>query len=243
MNPLTTRYLSGEFEKVWHEIESANIQQLDVFQADDIRAVLHETFSRVAHNLKIIYKSLNDIGYHFASEHPLVTSDNNTDTQLKQLQDAVTPFGYLPESLKYFYKIAGSCDFTWNTYDSSPIWEYSDPLQVCGLRDLLVYASDGDWSEYMEELNTEATDFVPYLELSADYYHKDNISGGQAYSIALNPHPSVDSKFLFEEGNTSFVNYLRISISNCGFSRIDKIPRIESLDSFLKTVKPQLKPF
>lgn len=243
MNQLITRYMSGEYDKVWKEIENTDIHHLDIIHADDIRAVLQETFSRVAYNLQIIYKALTDIGYLFASDHPLVAPDSNTGARLTKIQEAVSSFGHIPASLKYFYEIVGSCDFTWNAYASSPIWEYSDPLQISGLQELSEYVSDGDWAEYMEELKAETPDMVPYVELSADYYHKDNVSGGQAYSIAINPYPSVDSKFLFEERNTTFVNYLRISINNCGFSRINKVPRVESLDNFLKTVKPQLKPF
>jgi hypothetical protein len=43
---------------------------------------------------------------------------------------------------------------------------------------------------------------------------------GQAYSLQLTPKPSIDGQFLYEEHDTTFINYLRICFDNCGFSRI-----------------------
>src|ERR1043165_9905765 len=54
-----------------------------------------------------------------------------------------------------------------------------------------------------------------YGDLSPDDLHKDNISGGEAYGVAL-PCPSADFVFLEEPHNLLFVSYLRLSILRWG---------------------------
>jgi len=80
------------------------------------------------------------------------------------------------------------------------------------------------------------------LQLSADYLHKDNISGGQPYSLQLTPTPSIDGQFLYEEHNTTFINYLRICFDNCGFSRITNLEYDKDYEVYFDKVNPQLKP-
>ena len=79
------------------------------------------------------------------------------------------------------------------------------------------------------------------LPLSADYLHKDNISGGQPYSLQLTTTPSIDGQFLYEEHNTTFINYLRICFDNCGFSRITNPEYNNDYQKFFDKVQPQLK--
>ena len=80
------------------------------------------------------------------------------------------------------------------------------------------------------------------LQLSADYLHKDNISGGPAYSLLITEKPSSDGQFLNEEHATSFINYLRICFDNCGFSRITNPEYDNDYQSFFAKVIPLLKP-
>jgi hypothetical protein len=80
-----------------------------------------------------------------------------------------------------------------------------------------------------------------YLELSADYLHKDNISGGPAYAMEITSKPSVDGRLLNEEHETSFINYLRIVFDNCGFGRTDDIESTATFKSFCDKVGPKLR--
>ncbi len=107
-----------------------------------------------------------------------------------------------------FYTIVGSCNFAWDFDSNDTIpWEGADPIQISPITDLLAEAKQ-------IELNDEPVG----LPVSADYYHKDNISGGPPYSVEITAEPQVDSRFLYEEHDTTFVNYLRIAMENCGFS-------------------------
>ena len=93
-----------------------------------------------------------------------------------------------------------------------------------------------DLTDYYEE------DGFVSLQLSADYLHKDNTSGGLPYSLRLSDKPAIDSQFLNEEHNTTFINYLRICFDNCGFSRIRNPENDNNYQAFFDKVKPQLKP-
>jgi hypothetical protein len=238
---LYDRYVTGDILGVYSLIDSIDIENLDSAGKAEIEKVLEETFARVSYNLNIIYHELKNSGYNFKtefscdSENPLLGPLDNVDKLLGELEVAVSPFGYAPLSLKMFYKIVGSCDFTWD-YGSNEniIWPGSDPIQICSLNDLVSHVKGEYWAEEMDEY-PEA-----FLELSADYLHKDNVSGGPAYSMALTSKPRIDSNLLNETHNTSFINYLRICFENCGFSRMTETTG--NYQSFFDKVKPQLKP-
>jgi hypothetical protein len=120
-------------------------------------------------------------------------------------------------------------------------WEYADPIQINSLDDIVSYVSDGDWKEYMDEVLEDDNSQYASIELAADYYHKDNISGGPPYSIQITREPSIDSLFLNEPNETTFINYLRICMENCGFSRITEPEYKNNYKAFFEKVKPQLK--
>ena len=81
----------------------------------------------------------------------------------------------------------------------------------------------------------------PSLELAADYLHKDNISGGPPYSIQITKEPQIDSLFLNEAHETTFIDYLRICMENCGFSRTKEFENQTDYQAFCDKVRPQLK--
>ncbi|OXA81868.1 hypothetical protein SAMN05444397_105289 [Flavobacterium aquidurense] len=240
------RYLNGETKKVYDDIYKLGE---DAFLPDnivDIEKVMTETFERVSYNLDVIYKELLDINYLFKTnfqfnfERPLIKPFSNTDSLLQQLDESIKPFGFVPISLKMFYKIVGACNFGWD-YETNEnfIWECADPIQIISLDELVTMATNEyaleDFEQYFEDEG-----FVS-LDLSADYLHKDNISGGQSYSIQITSKPSIDAKFLNEEHNTTFINYLRICFDNCGFSRITNAEHNNIYQSFFNKVKPKLK--
>lgn len=234
------QYIAGEFEAVYDDISKLKQDAFSPEVFPEVEAVLNETFRRVAINLEIIHHELQNSGYVFRSnslDQPL----SNTDNLLLKLDNTVNKYGFVPFSLKKFYQIVGSCDFVWDyEINEERFWECADPLQICPL-DYLVYyteSEDWEWEETMSE--TIAENEKPYLELSADYLHKDNISGGMPYSIELTSEPSIDAPFLFEPHETTFIDYLRISMDKCGFSLISETEMINDFQSFFSRVKPQL---
>lgn len=242
----TERYKNGETTSVYSDIAKLGQAAFSQKHLTDIEAVLTETMERTAHNLAVIYDELQRVNYNFkreikySFEAPLNKPLVNTDKLLVKLDKAVKPIGAVPLSLKFFYKIVGSCNFAWDyETDANILWEGGDPIQIVPLDDLVEEVTGEDWQDEMEE--NKEVDGSSYLQLSADYLHKDNISGGPAYSIEVTANPSIDGKLLNEEHETTFVDYLRISFENCGFSRADALERIPSFEEFCDQVGPKLK--
>lgn len=205
-----------------------------------VHSVLMETMNRVAYNLSIIHTALQQINYCFNQkprhdfQYPILKPNWRTNIRIRKLEKAILPLGYMPLSVKMFFSVVGSCNFGWD-YESDPQipWEGADPIQISSVRDLLSEAKDLEPDEEGE--------FVG-LPLSADYYHKDNISGGPPYCIELTAKPQIDSRFFNEEHDTSFINYLRITMENCGFSRAYAVADLPDFIDYCKKVKPLLKP-
>lgn len=59
-----------------------------------------------------------------------------------------------------------------------------------------------------------------YLVFAPDFYHKDNVSGGQSYSIEITRTRPIDSRILFEENNITFIEYLRMCFEWGRFPRV-----------------------
>lgn len=243
------RYINGEDGRIiYNEIYNLGQQAFTANYFVDIHNVLTETFNRVAYNLDIILIELKNINYAFKTEFkynfeiPILKPLPNADELFLQLENGVKDLGQIPYSLKLFYKIVGSCNFGWD-YNKRPeiVWECADPIQICSLEDLLPEVLCGDWKEYMNELIEDDESQFPCLELSADYLHKDNISGGLPYAIQLTKEACIDSLLMNEPNNTTFINYLRICMENCGFSRITKLKYDNDYQNFTKRVRPQLK--
>ncbi len=245
---LYERYQNGETTAVYADIAELGQKAFGAPYHADVNHVLKETFSRVAYNLNVIHKGLTGIGYLFKrefpynSDRPLLKPFLQTERLLQRLETTVKPFGYVPESLKMFYRAVGGCNFAWD-YETNEdyIWVYADPVQIIALDDLvsIVCEEEENWKEDMRQYFEE--DHIAFLELSADYYHKDNTSGGAPYAIQITPLPSIDSAFLNEEHNTTFIDYLRITFENCGFSRITEPEYDNDYEEFFSRVKPQLK--
>ncbi|WP_207420063.1 hypothetical protein [Desertivirga brevis] len=240
------RYNKGETIGVYSEILSLGQQAFSEQYYMDVEAVVTEIMNRAGFNLGIIHNALRKRNYNFKKdsqnnfEKPLIEPLKNATELLCELEKVVDPFGSIPLSLKLFYQVVGSCSFEWDykTNKDNP-WEGADPIQITSLDSLVEQVTDEYWSEEIRGNKEEYG--VPFLELSADYLHKDNISGGEAYSIEITPIKTVDSRFLFEENGTSFINYLRIIFENCGFGRTAHLVGRPDFDSYFKEVSPKLK--
>ena len=240
------RYNSGETESVYGDIYNLEWSELDQDTKSTVEAVLTETHQRVLHNLEVIYLELLNRDYQFKTEfeynfeRPLHKPLPNTESLLEQLDAAVQPFGYVPESLKMFYKTVGGVNFGWDYNTNEDLmWNMADPIQIRSLDGLVSEVTDEYWRESMQECPDD--EGRASLDISADDYHKDNISGGPAYSILLTTQPSVDSLLLNEQNNTTFIDYLRICFEHCGFPGIERPEYENDYDDFYTKLKPLLK--
>jgi hypothetical protein len=226
---LIDKYLKGETIEVYTEIYSLKQDAFSPSHFTQIDLVLKETFKRVRFNLDIIYKELKNIDYQFVTnveydwQKPLLPPAPDTDQSLAELKSKVKHSGNIPLSLEYFYKIVGSCNFCWD-WESTPDvpWEGADPIDIPPVKDLLEMVYD----DYDRE----------DILITGDYLQKDNVSGS-CYNIELTDMPSVDS--LFSGWDIPFIEYLRLTFRNCGFTMADQC-EYESLTSFCNKVRPQM---
>ena len=228
---LFERYLRGEQAEVYAELYSMGedaLSQSNFIQTD---LILKETFNRVKYNLEVIYNELKQLDYRFYSETeiqklPLVPPETDIDKQLVDFKARIANEKNLPLSLEYFYRIVGTCNFCWNWIKNPEIpWEGSDPLEIPPVSFLNECISD----------NYDSSDIL----LSGDYLQKDNISGS-CYKLQLTSELQIDSLLLHECWDIPFIEYLRITIFNCGFSMADQVGDSD-LDSFCTRVRPLLQ--
>ena len=235
---LLDRYFKGETVQVYDDIQGLGKLAFEPAYYPTVEAVLTETFERVSQNLDIIHAELLSRNYAFTKEiqydfqKPIARPTNDVDQLLTKLDKLVGRVGFVPLSLKMFYRVVGSCNFAWD-YENNPKipWEGADPLQVSPLQDLV--------SE-LEDLEEREDDEFPQLCISADYLHKDNISGGPPYGVEITRERSIDGLFLDEEHDITFIKYLRLSMEHGGFSRGEDCISIKEFMDFRQTVKPKL---
>ncbi|RBQ10102.1 hypothetical protein [Pedobacter miscanthi] len=241
-----SRYQNGETQDVYNDIEKLGEKAFSPDFYPDVEKVLIETFERVKFNLDIIYNELININYVFwkneiGDDDAIIKPADNTDQLFNTLAKSIEPVGKLPQSLKIFYKIVGSCNFAWNYQENENImWEMADPIQITPLTYCVSEVTDEYWLEEMHEYIEDEEFGSAFLELSADNFHKDNVSGGAPYALQLTQAKSIDGYFLNEPNETTFINYLRICFESCGFPGMRNQSN-QSFQNFFDKVKPQLK--
>src|SRR5450432_80736 len=96
---LYERYIIGQTNQVYQDIYALGQDAFLPANLPDIEKVITETFQRVSYNLDIIYSELKNIDYLFPKEfeynflRPLIKPSPDTETLLRNLEKAVSPFG------------------------------------------------------------------------------------------------------------------------------------------------------
>jgi hypothetical protein len=206
------RYQAGEHIGVWRELTALGASVRFPALIDDAWAVAEETMTRVATNIDRIIERLANCSYQF-DVYPDGTTPSATtpvhgrpDTAL--LADVVElerRVGPIPLSLRAFWQVVGSVSLIGRAPEGWP--DYSDPLFVLSPGYAL--------SEFRERGLGEDSEGVFMCGLAPDVLHKDNVSGGPEYAIAL-PNPSADATFEEEWRGIGFVPYLRVGILKWG---------------------------
>ncbi len=96
----------------------------------------------------------------------------------------------------------------------------------------------------IEEWQDQSNSFVaPYrIELSPDYLHKTNISGGDPYGIDV-PFSGADPAFHDGRHELPFVDYLRHCFRFAGFPLLERIVERDDVRLFLKEWTSDLEEF
>lgn len=220
MQTYLDRYLAGECEEVWAELDALGEAVRREPHYSDAKRVAHETMRRVRYNLDLLIVRLPQHGYQFASPKlgergwtkprfpTLAAPPRNVQKLLAKLEQST---GDLPLSLRAFYEVVGGVYLVGHY----PQWDDLVDLPY-GLDALVVLPLSADLIE--DCLDAEEGDTFEIM-ISPDYNQKYGISGS-AYFIEI-PTISADALLHSEWHTTTFVNYLRICLRWAGFPGLE----------------------
>jgi hypothetical protein len=206
------RYQAGEHIAVWRELTALGASVRAPAVIDDAWAVAEATMARVATNIDRIIERLAERSYNFDvypdGTTPPATLPAHGRPNTALLADVVEleqRVGPIPLSLRAFWQVVGTVSLIGRAPDGWP--DYSDPL----------FVSPPDYGLFeVREREMGADSEVTFMcGLAPDVLHKDNISGGAEYAIAL-PNPGADAIFEEEWRGIGFVPYLRVAILEWG---------------------------
>lgn len=228
------RYMSGEREQVWSELVALGHQARHAAYFGDAYAVAKEMMRRVRRNVEVLVERLNGLGYEFARpEAAYLPPDAAALERIVAIEGSLGP---LPLSLRAFYEIVGSVDFTQSrdqlVQHHRPERGRAGDIQVLGEEDPLVVAP------LTELVEMEASAGRVYFCFAADEFHKANYSGGENYHVWL-PDPRADFEIVgMYEIEERFVEYLRATFSWGGFR--GRVDTLEEDESRCRKVAPKL---
>lgn len=204
------RYRNGEHRQVTAEL--TRLAPRSGAALAEAQAVAELAMTQAAHNCSLIAARLAAHGYRWSlycdrhhdggASSPLVASRADARAQLR------ARLGMLPLTLECFWSAAGGVAFT-GTHPDFP--DMLDPLVVYPAEAALAQLDHAEPEE----------DGLLHLALSPDDYHKDNVSGGAPYCVAL-PQPGFDFVLLYEARAAFFLDYLRdVILRRGGFAGLD----------------------
>jgi len=209
------RYLHGEYKQVWAELlKLGTIEDLEILK--DAEAVATETMERVQINVERIIERLQNLNYEFTYPSEIYFPPSPDIEQ--KIEELAKLAGPIPMSVRFFYKMIGSVNLTGKHKSFFPE-DYPDPLVI----EPFPYFLDYEFPEWKQEMESRpAKEREKFrMDMSPDYYHKANVSGGLPYAIEL-PNPAVDAPFIEEWHKTTFIDYLRTTFQWGGFPGLRK---------------------
>ena len=172
---------------------------------------------RIASALPILVDKLTRQGYRFARPGAALPGPEPTvNASIHRIESEI---GTVPYAVAQFWKKIGSVDLC----GSHPDWygcEYPDPLVVDPASQAVA-----ELQEFVDDREERMQFDFPYvIPISADDYHKDDVSGGMWYNVdcpATADNPIIND----ERHELSFLDYLELALKMCGFLGLDKCPR------------------
>ncbi|HEV7764883.1 MAG TPA: hypothetical protein VGQ76_07785 [Thermoanaerobaculia bacterium] len=233
------RYEAGDHIAVWRELIGAGDSVRGELQAQAIE-VVRLTMARVRRNLDVLASELSSHGFQFgfypdgeevpAYSGPLVPLTERQDETVRQLETVIG--GAVPLSIVGLWKWVGAVCFVGYADD----WpDYADPIWIEGPASSLNEFPDWKWR------CQEGYQDGPFgLIIAPDVCHKDNVSGGAPYEIAV-PNLGLDGALRNHSREYYLIDYLRNALAWGGF------PGAEGADTplpnwLMRTAK-QLEPF
>jgi hypothetical protein len=218
---LVERYQRGDHRGVWRELGA--VDPLDGTWRAEADHVAVLTMQRVRRNAERLVTALIARGWPVTAEKALPGPASDVEERLEGLEQLTA--APVPPALAAFWRVVGRLDLVprelWNAPFPAGVPEclaMADPLEI--LDPTEAWFCVEEWQDRSAGLHPEVAGPLE-LEISADYLHKANISGGAPYSIWL-PCTGADPLVREEEHHLSFTDYLRWAFANKGFLRTDR---------------------
>ena len=172
---------------------------------------------RLASALPVLVDNLTRLGYQFA--HPESVLPGPEPTVNASIHRIESEIGTVPYAVAQFWKKVGSI----NLCGSHPDWygcEYPDPLVVDSASQAVTQLQ-----EFLEDREERMRCDFPYvIPISADDYHKEDVSGGMWYNVDC-PATADDPIINDERHELPFLDYLDLALKLGGFLGLDKCPQ------------------
>jgi hypothetical protein len=218
------RYLNGDFETVWHEIN--RLQDIPSPGEEDIRDVCSEIIRRVNLNIDTCIRNISLVGYQLGFD--FAEDEETLDQHLvkapirelpnRSLADDFESFeqqyASLPLFMKYWFAYVGGVNFIgkkplrWKRPKITNTYQEIDPLYILSfdtaIRDHLIENDHG-------QLN---------FAISAEVYSKLGMSGGGSYRFPLGVS-LVDAHLPIRHEEILFVDYIRSYLRDGGLYGVE----------------------
>jgi hypothetical protein len=237
---LLSRYLAGDHRQVWDELLSHGpVVRMPPF-VDQANDVVRETMNRVRENIESLVRGLEKHRFVFGQypdgeevpgyEAPLVPPPDDVDERIVEIERLAG--GPIPLSLAGFWRHVGSV----NLVGSHADWpENTDPLWV----DTPELTID-EFPNWLDRRTSDPDEPSFAAQIAPDVLHKDNVSGGLPYEIAL-PDAAIDGRLLNGASDLYFVDYLRQALQWGGFPGFASDP--EAMPRWLDRLRKEIRGF
>ena len=161
-----------------------------------------ESWRMTLYNRKLqrLVSNLTEVGYEFAEE-PISGPSSDVADIVRTIEEQV---GKIPGSLREFYLTVGGINFI-GTHPKWRLFEYPDPLVIFSVDTVMQYEFEDFMHDKQHYLENHGGKFL--IPIAPDLYHKENVSGGMWYNVAM-PNDLEDPVIQDESHQLTFVKYL-----------------------------------
>jgi len=178
---------------------------------------INERIDRIASALPVLVVRLKRLGYQFARSGAVLPGP---EPSVNESIDCIeSEIGTVPLAISQFWKQIGSVDLC----GSHPDWygcDYPDPLVIDPASQAVA-----ELREFLDDREERMRYDFPYvIPISADEYHKEDVSGGMWYNVDC--PATVDNPIVNDERHElPFLDYLELAFNLGGFLGLDRCPR------------------
>ncbi|MFE9656999.1 hypothetical protein [Micromonospora sp. NPDC006431] len=217
------RYRAGERGQVWDELAQLGDAVRDPDALEEVQLVCDEMARRARHNVEVIVQRLIRDGYRFHAnddeQTPVIPHIPPTPAAVEYAAWLQERFGPVPLTLLSWVRIVGDVWLV-GTHPDWPLSASADPLviQVEGSHyphSSMRFHYEYEWEQWRDRSADDPNARPFQLTLAPDRYHKDNVSGGGPYGMAV-PDAHADGLFVAET-TMPFVQYLNWVFLRGGF--------------------------